>query len=139
MRIRRSITNGKRGHTRVGAYGPDVTNGDVAQPFGARAGHGGLMDGDDAIAPPGITRAAILRWSRRRYGLEGRGAAAALFLAAAALSFGTFALAADAGLLVKSPLLHFLEYPLLGELALEHAHRLIEGAFNSNFHSSPEV
>jgi hypothetical protein len=68
---------------------------------------------------------------------HGGGAAAALFFASAALCFGTFALAAHAGLLVESPLLHFLEYSLFSELALEHPHRLVKGAFNSDFHNPP--
>src|SRR5262249_44182529 len=57
--------------------------------------------------------------------------------ATAALRFGAFAFAAYAGLLVESPLFHFLEHAFLGELALEHAHRLVERPFDSNFHNPP--
>ena len=56
-----------------------------------------------------------------------------------ALSLGTFAFAADARLLVKSPLLHLFEDALLGQLAFEHPHRLIKRAFDPNFHSPPSV
>ena len=73
-------------------------------------------------------------WQER---LESGGATAALFFAAAALGFGALAFAADTGLLVKSPLLHLLEHSLFGELALEHPHRLIERAFNPDFHRPP--
>jgi hypothetical protein len=82
--------------------------------------------------------AAALRddadWQER---LENGGATAALFFAAAALGFGALAFTADTGLLVKSPLLHLLEHSLFGELALEHPHRLIERAFNPDFHRPP--
>src|SRR4029077_7516282 len=66
-------------------------------------------------------------------------ATTALFFAAAALSLGTFAFAADARLLVKSPLLHLFEDALLGQLAFEHSHRLIKRAFDPYFHSPPSV
>src|SRR5579864_3416112 len=101
----------------------------------------GLTDGGTSRTHHRAARAleaAALRddadWQER---LESRGATAALFFAAAALGFGALALAADTGLLVKSPLLHLLEYSLLGELALEHPHRLIERAFNPDFHRPP--
>jgi len=68
---------------------------------------------------------------------HGGGASATLLFAPAALCFGTFALAAHAGLFVKSPFLHLLEHSLFCQLALEYPHRLIEGAFNSYFHNPP--
>src|SRR5208283_2461137 len=89
-------------------------------------------------------RRMAARWSKDLEGKSGKrklhrgGAAATLFFATAALSLGALALAADAGLLVESPLLHFFEYALFRKLALEHAHCLVERTVYTNLHTPPK-
>jgi len=82
----------------------------------------------------GNRRFAFARRSRK----SDRGCAPPpLFLAPPPLRLGPFPFTAHTGLLVKSPLLHFLEHSLFGEFALEHPHRLIEGTFDPDFHTPP--